>query len=163
MRYTLRLLTIQQFDRAAGLICALESIRRRELPEAAPISLGLWVGQGATPNKVKDAKAAIRYLERGEHPPKGNPVQLLRCPVCGTDLGDRGLPVPDRTRPHGGALPERRVRVPRRSPGAPGRRGRLPSAPVIGHRHGGQVRRHGVAPRRPQPLLARRPQLASRT
>ena len=87
MRYTLRLLTIQQFDRAAGLICALESIRRRELPDAAGISLGLWVGQGATPNKVKDAKAAIRYLERGEHPPNGNPVQLLRCPVCGTSLG----------------------------------------------------------------------------
>ncbi|MGF9755069.1 helicase-related protein [Microvirga sp. 0TCS3.31] len=99
MRYTLRLLTIQQFDRAAGLICALESIRRRELPDASPISLGLWVGQGATPNKVKDAKAAIRYLERGEHPPNGNPVQLLRCPVCGTGLGIkdyRFLTGPDR-------------------------------------------------------------------
>lgn len=99
MRYTLRLLTIQQFDRAAGLVCALESIRRSEIPEAAEISLGLWVGQGATPNKVKDAKAAIGYLQRGEHPPNGNPVQLLRCPVCGTGLGTddyRFLTGPDR-------------------------------------------------------------------
>ena len=62
MRYTLRLLTIQQFERAAGLICALESIRARELPTAAGISLGLWVGQGATPNNVKDAKAALRAI-----------------------------------------------------------------------------------------------------
>lgn len=86
MRYTLRLLTIQQFERAAGLICALESIRRERLGKASPISLGLWVGMGATPNKVSDARSALNKLRNGESPKGGNPYQLLHCPVCGADL-----------------------------------------------------------------------------
>ncbi len=86
MRYTLRLLTVQQFERAAGLVCALESIRKQELAATRPISLGLWVGQGATPNTVKDAKAGIRALDLGQATDKGNPMQLLRCPACGTPL-----------------------------------------------------------------------------
>ncbi|WP_344152032.1 helicase-related protein [Nocardioides koreensis] len=86
MRYTLRLLTIQQFERAAGLICALESLRRLRLRDSEPISLGLWVGQGATPNTIADARAALRAIDRGERSKNGNPVQLLRCPVCGTGL-----------------------------------------------------------------------------
>ena len=87
MRYTLRLLTLQQFERAAGLICALELARRTELPGTRPISLGLWVGQGAAPNNVKDAAKALRRMARGEVTEEGNPRQLLRCPWCGTDLG----------------------------------------------------------------------------
>lgn len=86
MRYTLRLLTLQQFERAAGLICALEVIRRSELPHLAPISLGLWVGQDATPNNIKDAMAALRKLKRGETVNKSNPMQLTRCPWCGSKL-----------------------------------------------------------------------------
>ena len=86
MRYTLRLLTLQQFERATGLICALEDLRRRELPSAAPISIGLWVGQAATPNKVEDAAAALRKLRRGVPVEEQNPVQLLRCPWCGAAL-----------------------------------------------------------------------------
>jgi hypothetical protein len=86
MRYTLRLLTVQQFERAASLICALESIRKQELIETKPISLGLWVGQGATPNSVKDAKDAITAIDLGQETDKGNPMQLLRCPACGTSL-----------------------------------------------------------------------------
>ena len=86
MRYTLRLLTLQQFERAAGLICALESIRRRHLAESEPVSLGLWVGQGGAPNTVKEAKKALRRLARGEEAEEGNPVQLLRCPWCGRSL-----------------------------------------------------------------------------
>jgi len=86
MRYTLRLLTVQQFERAAALICALELERRSRLPDAAPISLGLWVGQGATPNLVSDAQKALRRLRRGEEGDEGNPMQLLRCPWCGVPL-----------------------------------------------------------------------------
>ncbi|MDR6119722.1 hypothetical protein QE370_002906 [Aeromicrobium sp. SORGH_AS981] len=86
MRYTLRLLTIQQFERAAGLICAMESLRREKLPTAEPISLGLWVGQGATPNKAKDAKKALKLISAGEFSDVGNPRQLVRCPACGSDL-----------------------------------------------------------------------------
>src|SRR5206468_3117948 len=63
MRYTLRLLTIQQFQRAAALICACEYLRRgNERPEPRDAilgdraySIGLWVGGGATPNTVEEA------------------------------------------------------------------------------------------------------------
>lgn len=87
MRYTLRLLTIQQFERAAGLICALEEWRRREAPGLPRFSIGLWVGQGATPNDVKKAAKALKKMRDGEEPTdEGNPRQLLRCPWCGTSL-----------------------------------------------------------------------------
>lgn len=89
MRYTLRLLTLQQFERAAGLICALEELRAEDpaLRDKAPFSIGLWVGQGATPNKIEDASKALRKLAGNEDPGDiGNPVQLLRCPWCGEKL-----------------------------------------------------------------------------
>lgn len=86
MRYTLRLLTLQQFERAAGLICALELLRRSDLPAAHPFSLGLWVGQGATPNKVDEARKALKKIKLGQDVDEGNPMQLLRCPWCGAGL-----------------------------------------------------------------------------
>ena len=86
MRYTLRLLTIQQFHRAAGLICAMESIRRERLADSARISLGLWVGRGATPNSADEAKSALKLMAVGDKSDKGNPQQLLSCPACGTKL-----------------------------------------------------------------------------
>ena len=52
MRYTLRLLTLDQLARAAGLICALE-IERTAAGERYvtwPFEIGLWVGKAATPN-----------------------------------------------------------------------------------------------------------------
>lgn len=97
MRYTLRLLTLQQFERAAGLICALETQRDTEpaLRGAAPFSLGLWVGQGATPNTIDNARKALRKLSNEEDPGElGNPVQLLRCPWCGSDLGPKDYTAP---------------------------------------------------------------------
>ncbi|MBY6540051.1 helicase [Rhodococcus sp. BP-349] len=89
MRYTLRLLTRQQFERAAGLICALELIRRRDLPKSKEITLGLWVGDKASPNKVEDAKAILDKYASGEQPEGSTPVQLLRCPWCSAELGHR--------------------------------------------------------------------------
>jgi hypothetical protein len=90
MRYTLRLLTLQQFERAAGLICALEDWRANTPGRQSwePFSIGLWVGQGATPNKTEDAAKAIRKRRGGEEPGDlGDPIQLLRCPWCGSRLG----------------------------------------------------------------------------
>lgn len=91
MRYTLRLLTIQQFQRAATLIMACETIRR-EIPDKLgpePISLGLWVGGSATPNSLKDAGEALTKLLSGERVLEGNPYQILNCPWCGTTLTPR--------------------------------------------------------------------------
>lgn len=87
MRYTLRLLTVQQFQRAASLICACDAIRRErgDLGEA-PISLGLYVGGEATPNRVAAAQQALQQEHDGQQP-RSTPRQLLDCPVCG-----RGLP-----------------------------------------------------------------------
>ena len=91
MRYTLRLLTIQQFDRASLLICCCDAIRR-EAPQRLgydPISLGLYVGQGATPGTIDEARAALNKLGTGREVPTGNPVQLHACPWCGHRLSYR--------------------------------------------------------------------------
>ncbi len=68
MRYTLRLLTLQQFERAATLICAMEIIRDQRPKELGeePISIGMWVGAAATPNKLKDAATSLKKLRDGE-------------------------------------------------------------------------------------------------
>jgi hypothetical protein len=98
MRYTLRLLTTQQFQRAASLICALERMRRRTSNDLgiAPISIGLWVGGAVTPNRHDRAVEAYKRLCDGG---RENPFILLSCPWCGIDMGpqeDKG-----RTRPFG--------------------------------------------------------------
>jgi hypothetical protein len=88
MRYTLRLLTVQQFQRAAALIFACEAFRRGDevLPPvtavlgATPFSLGLWVGHDTTPNRFEDAVTAL------ERPSSSSPVQLKSCPRCGSRL-----------------------------------------------------------------------------
>src|SRR4029453_19180344 len=52
MRYTLRLLTLDQLSRAAGLVCALELERDTDRDRYGqwPFEIGLWVGKAATPN-----------------------------------------------------------------------------------------------------------------
>jgi len=86
MRYTLRLLTIQQFQRAATLIMACEQIRRQRQEKLGEddISLGLWVGGAATPNQLNQAKSALEQLLQGERVLEGNPYQIHNCPWCGT-------------------------------------------------------------------------------
>jgi hypothetical protein len=87
MRYTLRLLTLQQFERAATLICAMERVRRDQ-PDLAgdEISIGMWVGASATPNTLKEADTALKRLRAGDTLPERNPVQLRRCSWCGIDI-----------------------------------------------------------------------------
>jgi hypothetical protein len=86
MRYTLRLLTVQQFQRAASLICACDAIRREQADLGeAPISLGLYVGRDATPNRLDAAQTALADEHDG-HEPRSTPRQLLNCPVCGEAL-----------------------------------------------------------------------------
>lgn len=87
MRYTLRLLTAQQFQRAATLFCAMESLRRKDVQHLGdrPFRIGLWVGGSATPNRRADALEKLRALKRD--PDAENPYVLLRCPWCAAKFG----------------------------------------------------------------------------
>lgn len=86
MRYTLRLLTIQQFERASALICACEEIRRQHNIGGNEISIGLWIGSESTPNKIEDAEEALQKSMDGQRVYGGDPIQLTRCPYCGKEL-----------------------------------------------------------------------------
>ncbi|QRN94557.1 hypothetical protein JRI60_36335 [Archangium violaceum] len=85
-RYTLRLLTAQQFQRAAALICACEILRRQQSAVMGqdPISIGLWVGDEVVPNRYE--KAAQRFTELFSEEFPSNPFQLEQCPWCGTSI-----------------------------------------------------------------------------
>ncbi|MFE7433556.1 helicase-related protein [Streptomyces tendae] len=92
MRYTLRLLTLQQFERAAILLCAMEHMRRHT-PELGdePFSVGMWVGRSATPNTLAEAAGRLDELraDLDKRLATENPVQLHACPWCGTRLDAR--------------------------------------------------------------------------
>ncbi len=99
MRYTLRLLTLQQFQRATALICACELIRR-ELVAAGdtrwgqtPFRIGLWVGAASTPNRTAHAEEALKlsggsgsHKRQGAIGGSGSPHQLTNCPWCGSKI-----------------------------------------------------------------------------
>jgi hypothetical protein len=110
-RYTLRLLTIQQFRRILAAVTACECLRVFNLSNlkrigwrpkdckkednflwgSTPFSVGLWVGGNVTPNRLKDTWGGNQTLcgaisilkgQRGE----GEPAQVLTCPACGSLL-----------------------------------------------------------------------------
>lgn len=90
MRYTLRLLTSQQYDRASSMICACEIIRRQfeDRLGSSRITIGLWVGEGTTPNSMQKAvKAFIEIYNTGETNVENNPMVVLKCPWCGAQMG----------------------------------------------------------------------------
>jgi hypothetical protein len=106
MRYTLRLLTAQQFQRAAALVCAAEVLRQRAPDQrfgAEPFRIGLWVGASVAPNWYTDAKQQIDEARDTGGGRRANVLQTLVCPWCGERLrGDRDLIAAD---------DERRVRA----------------------------------------------------
>ena len=101
MRYTLRLLTLDQLSRAAGVICALELLRndKQNLDKNGnkilgdwPIEIGLWVGSDASPNYLKgkgnsDQNSAIyrirQYRSRNYN---DAPAPIKSCPWCGEEF-----------------------------------------------------------------------------
>ncbi|WP_434318178.1 helicase-related protein [Leifsonia sp. P73] len=87
-RYTLRLLTSQQFQRAAALVCAMELLRETDVRAAgmARFTIGLWVGSGATPNTRDDAKHSLDRLYKARRPREANEFQITECPWCLTEL-----------------------------------------------------------------------------
>lgn len=88
MRYTLRLLTTQQFERASALIASMEVMRRAD-PEKfgeTPFSIGIWVGNSQTPNTREVAIKALAAPKAGEDQPR-SPFLLSKCPWCGAGFG----------------------------------------------------------------------------
>lgn len=89
MRYTLRLLTAQQFQRASSLVLALEDIRRSRYlgVDLGPseISIGLWVGESLSPNRRAEATRALNKLRQRDRF-FTNPFQVLQCPWCGVEF-----------------------------------------------------------------------------
>lgn len=92
MRYTLRLLTLDQYERAATLICALEVERRAAPEKLGPnrFSIGMWVGKAATPNrfgtdKDRDETTALNRVKAFRKDPENNPspIPIDKCPWCG--------------------------------------------------------------------------------
>ncbi|WP_433871235.1 helicase-related protein [Saccharopolyspora sp. CA-218241] len=90
-RYTLRLLTSQQFQRAAALVCAMELMRtdHPKVKGMAPFSIGLWVGNDITPGTRRDAIAARDRLTKAARPEEVNKFQVESCPWCLTPLVPR--------------------------------------------------------------------------
>lgn len=87
MRYTLRLLTTQQFQRASALICACEKIRKEneDLLGVKKITIGLWIGGETTPNKEDSAKKKLEAMHKSKY--AQNDFLLLNCPWCGEEMG----------------------------------------------------------------------------
>jgi hypothetical protein len=97
MRYTLRLLTAQQFQRAAALVCAAEVLRRED-PQtwgATPFRIGLWVGAGVSPNWYDEAEKEIAQAKESGRREQIKVLQTLSCPWCGQKLIGHDDLVPD--------------------------------------------------------------------
>jgi hypothetical protein len=97
MRYTLRLLTLQQFQRASALMCAMELLRQKAVAGGdstlgnEPFTIGLWVGNKVTPGSTEDSHKAIQDIRNPEKFDAGgtSPAQLTSCPWCGCDISPK--------------------------------------------------------------------------
>lgn len=92
MRYTLRLLTSQQFQRATALVCAAE-LARLEDPAtwgSEPFRIGLWVGTDVSPKRFNEAVEQLKSVHAGfGH--RLTVLQVQRCPWCGTRIGSANV------------------------------------------------------------------------
>ncbi|TKC98159.1 DISARM system helicase DrmA [Polyangium fumosum] len=94
LRYTLRLLTLDQLGRASTLICALEEIRRRNPKELgnARFTIGLWVGASATANRLREVHEALSDYTPGR---TDSPFPLTNCPWCGESIKIQNIKLVD--------------------------------------------------------------------
>ena len=103
MRYTLRLLTLDQLGRAATLICALE-LERQERAKAGdryllgewPFEIGMWVGKAASPNKLggsgdSDRNSTYALLTKWKSGKGDRPIPIETCPWCNRPLQHQGF------------------------------------------------------------------------
>lgn len=85
LRFPLRMLSVQQLQRAARVVWETEKERRTlkgEDPTSEPISLGYFVGKSSTPNRLNYAEWTFDRLEND--PELRNRLLLVsNCPACG--------------------------------------------------------------------------------
>jgi hypothetical protein len=118
-RYTLRLLTLQQFRRTLRLVTACEFLRVYGAARGAPVgwrparcekdddfiwgttrfSLGLWVGGNVTPNRLESIPRPGRRplwgaldVLKADRGGQEDPAQVHECPACGSPLAVHELP-----------------------------------------------------------------------
>lgn len=100
MRYTLRLLALQQFQRATLLIMSLELLRRWKISNLplgnTPITIGLWTGIGLTSNsfdglkkQIENIKVQVQSIQSSDETPRIKDLTHQRCPWCNTPLVKR--------------------------------------------------------------------------
>ncbi len=102
LRYTLRLLTLDQLGRAATLVCALETLRREHKAQLGSerFAVGLWVGRSATANTLAQLKGQVIDYKNNVTP--NSPFPLAVCPWCGEKLTPDSLSlVPNPQKPEG--------------------------------------------------------------
>ncbi len=114
MRYTLRLLTLDQLSRAAGMVCALELMRTdpafadaqgRPLLGDWPVEIGLWVGSDASPNVLGGRgrtgdHTAVTRVRRFRKDGRRAPAPIKACPWCGTPFSRQSFAcVPNQSAP----------------------------------------------------------------
>jgi hypothetical protein len=101
LRYTLRLLTLDQLDRAATLICALEVLRREDPARLGDerFAVGLWVGRTATANTLAQVKTQILDYKNSSSPRAESPFPIALCPWCREPLGRESLTLEPRENP----------------------------------------------------------------
>jgi hypothetical protein len=108
MRYTLRLLTLDQLGRASTLICALELERQNDVEKLGewPFEIGLWVGQAATPNRMgykndhDPDSARSKTIAYKNNERRASPIPLEDCPWCGTKFNANSFELkPNRDEP----------------------------------------------------------------
>ncbi|MEQ8857897.1 MAG: helicase C-terminal domain-containing protein [Pseudomonadales bacterium] len=102
IRYPLRLLTIQQAQRASKVLAKAEIVRKEEGVTGEPFSIGFWVGSGNTPNQhsapgVSDIPEIDTEEEEDtllrDNRKYRNAIEdwrkLPECPFCGSETGLR--------------------------------------------------------------------------
>jgi len=89
LRYTLRLLTLDQLGRAATLVCALEMIRREQPVRLGDVrfAVGLWVGRSATANTMTEVSEKLTEYKTSSAKNPSSPFPLTHCPWCRAPLG----------------------------------------------------------------------------
>jgi hypothetical protein len=87
LRFPLRMLSVQQLERALRLVAACEIVRGAHNYPGTPFRLGYWVGRNNTPNRITNAADErwhdISWMARQSARWKRDNTVLPSCPYCG--------------------------------------------------------------------------------